>query len=91
MKTFNEFLAEAKKKCPEGKTRNKDGKCVKKKSSRKSTVKKIIVLGGLGRRYSGGGYHDKDHDNGHTYQGDRDNIVSDGGYGGGGDGGGGGE
>ena len=40
----------------------------------------------------GGGYHDKDHDNGHTDQGDRDNIVSDGGVGGnGGDGGGGGE
>ena len=88
MKTFHEFLTEAKKKFPEGKTRNKDGKCVKKKSSRRSTVKKIIVLGGLGRRYSGGGYHDKDHDNGHTDQGDRDNIVSDGGDGGG-DGGGG--
>lgn len=89
MKTFHEFLSEAKKKCPEGKTRNKDGKCVKKKkkSSRRSTVKKIIVLGGLGRRF-GGGYHDKDHDNGHTDQGDRDNIVSDGGDGGG-DGGGG--
>ena len=89
MKTFHEFLSEAKKKCPEGKTRNKDGKCVKKKkkSSRRSTVKKIIVLGGLRRRF-GGGYHDKDHDNGHTDQGDRDNIVSDGGDGGG-DGGGG--
>ena len=86
MKTFHEFLSEAKKKCPEGKKRNKDGKCVKKKkkSSRRSTVRKIIVLGGLGRRY-GGSYHDKDHDNGHTDQGDRDNIVSDGGDGGGGE------
>ena len=85
MKSFNQFLDEAKKKkCPEGKVRNKEGKCVDKKRSRTTN---IFVIGG--RRF-GGGYHDKDHDNGHTDQGDRDNIISDGGEGGG-DGGGGGE
>ena len=88
MKSFNQFLDEAKKKkCPEGKVRNKEGKCVDKKRSRTTN---IFVIGG--RRFGSGGYHDKDHDNGHTDQGDRDNIVSDGGVGGnGGDGGGGGE
>jgi len=86
MKSFNQFLDEAKKKkCPEGKVRNKEGKCVDKK--RRSNTTRIFVIGG--RRFAGGGYHDKDHDNGHTDQGDRDNIVSDGGEGG--DGGGGGE
>lgn len=89
MKSLNQFLDEAKKKkCPEGKVRNKEGKCVDKKKKSKSRTTNIFFLGG--RRYGGGGYHDKDHDNGHTDQGDRDNIVSDGGDGGG-DGGGGGE
>ena len=85
MKSFNQFLDEAKKKkCPEGKVRNDEGKCVdKKKKKSKSRTTNIFVLGG--RRYGGGGYHDKDHDNGHTDQGDRDNIISDGGDGGGGE------
>ena len=79
MKSFNQFLDEAKKKkCPEGKVRNDDGKCVK-----KTNTTKIFVIGG--RRFGSGGYHDKDHDNGHTDQGDRDNIISDGGDGGGGE------
>ena len=83
MKSFNQFLDEAKKKkCPEGKVRNDEGKCVDKKRSTN-----IFVIGG--RRFGSGGYHDKDYDNGHTDQGDRDNIISDGGDGGGGDGGGG--
>ena len=83
MKSFNQFLDEAKKKkCPEGKVRNDEGKCVDRKRSRTTN---IFVLGG--RRYAGGGYHDKDVDNGHTDQGDRDNIVSDGGVGGDGGGG----
>ena len=83
MKSFNQFLDEAKKKkCPEGKVRNKEGKCVKRKT--KSRTTNIFVLGG--RRF-GVGYP---HDEKPSDQDDQSNIISDNGDGGGGDGGGGG-
>lgn len=80
MKSFSDFLDEAKqKKCPEGQVR-RNGKCVDKKSTR---MPRMYVLGRWG--------YNSDHD--HADNGDNSNVIDtpgDGGGNGGGDGGGGG-